>query len=250
MGYWGKQGISFRWPNLGPVEFHQSILPQSYIHPFIHFPVFSTCHPFKIQFILLFVHSSAYTSIKRPTHLPSYSSHFPIHLLLHLSSFSYPSTLPYPLTLSSVYACMHPSTLLSIHCPTQLSIHLSIHPSSYSPLSHLPSHPSSLLSVPSSIHLSIYPTIHFLHPYIHPFHPASSHTPIWPSKCPELITFALYQALRWTLLEQIRSDSVFKDSQYSWGSSYDYRRLWKKRGERDHLCLGISGGEGSIWWSS
>lgn len=152
-------------------------LPQSYIIHSSTF-LFSTCHPFKIQFILLFVHSSAYTSIKRPTHPLSYSSHFPIHLLLHLSSLSYPSTLPYPLTLSSVYACMHPSTLLSIHCP--INLHSSIYPSSsYSLIpSSLPS--ISLLSVPSSIHYPIYPTIHIsasLHPSLpsRQSHPPSGH---------------------------------------------------------------------------
>lgn len=146
-------------------------------------------------------------------------------------------------------------------------MHASIYPPVY-PLSH------------SAIHSSIYPSIHlltlipsalpsihslictFFHSFIHLSHypfPTSLHPslpsrlqshPIWPSKCPELIMFTLYQVLRWTSLEWIRSDSVFKDSQQSWESNYDYRKLWKNRGECDHLCLGISGGEGSIWRSS
>ena len=173
----------------------------------IHFH--QTFHPSTILFIRL-----SHPSV--PSFIWSFSS---IHLTLSIDPFISP--------------CMHASIYppISIHCPTQPSIHLSIYPSIYSPLYHLPTHPSTLSSVPSSIHSSIYPTIHFPHPYIHHFHPASNHTPIWPSKiCPEFIMFALYQALRWTLLEWIRCDSVFKDSKYSWGSSYDYRKSWKKRG--------------------
>lgn len=130
----------------------------SHNHKSIHsstFLFFPTCHPFKIQFTLLFVHSSAYTSIKAPIHLPSYSSPFPIHLLLHLSNLSYPSTLPYPSILSSVHVCMQPSTLLSIHCSTQPSIRLSIHPFTHPYPICPPIHPLSHLYLLPLIHPSI-----------------------------------------------------------------------------------------------
>lgn len=134
--------------------YHLSDLPGYYMFPGMS-SLFDSCtylfthsipHELFFLFILsltrLFTHLSTHSCIYPSTHpsiLPSIHQNYQL---------SHPSTIP-----ASICPSIYPSTQLSIHSPTNSSIHYPcIHPS----------------ICPSIHHLSIYPSTHHTHPSIHP----------------------------------------------------------------------------------